>query len=208
MFEGEIMRRMVFPGDLLADGRIESRGVFVEDGKSYASLLGLYDDSSRVFIPLEGAYEPQEGDLLLGVVSDMRPNGYYIDTGMPNETFLSSKDFKETLEVGDIIFAKVRSVDEVKNISISDPMILKNGNIIHVSPVKIPRIIGKKGSMLSLIKDATGSKIVVGKNGWIWISGGNAYLATKAILKVESEAHTSGLTDKMAEFLKKGGMNG
>lgn len=202
------MRKMVFPGDLLANERIQSRGVYVENGKSYASLLGLYDEGSKEFIPLEGAYEPQEGDLLLGIVSDMRPNGYYIDTGLPNETFLSSKDYKEQLEVGDILLAKVRSVDEVKNITISDPAVLKGGNVIHVSPVKIPRIIGKKGSMLMQIKNATGSKIVVGKNGWIWICDGNAYLATRAILKIESEAHTSGLTDKIAEFLKKGGIDG
>ncbi|MEM3364740.1 MAG: exosome complex protein Rrp4 [Candidatus Micrarchaeia archaeon] len=201
------MRKLVFPGDLLFDGQLRTRGVYVENGKSYASLIGLYDDSTKAFIPLEGAYEPQEGDLLIGVVSDVRPNGYYIDAGMPNESFLSSKDYKEPLEVGDIIIAKVRGVDEVRSVTISDPAVLRGGNIIHVSPVKIPRIIGKKGSMLMQIKEATKSKIVVGKNGWIWISGGDTYLATKAILKIESEAHTSGLTEKIAEFLKKGGKN-
>ncbi len=202
------MRKLVFPGDMLSDGQIHTRGVFTENGKCYASMLGLYDDGAKVFIPLEGAYEPQEGDLLLGVVSDMRPNGYYIDTGLPNESFLSSKDFKDPLEVGDIVLAKVRGVDEPKSISLAEPTVLKGGNVLQVSSVKIPRIIGKKGSMLMQIKEATGSKIVVGKNGWIWISEGNAYLATKAILKIESEAHTSGLTDKIAVLLRKGGMNG
>ena len=58
------MRKLVFPGDMLSDGQIHTRGVFTENGKCYASMLGLYDDGAKVFIPLEGAYEPQEGDLL------------------------------------------------------------------------------------------------------------------------------------------------
>ncbi len=196
------MRRIVFPGELLSDKRITSRGIYVENGKSYAALIGFYDDEKEVFIPLEGAYEPNVGDLLIGIVSDVKPNGYVIEVGLPSDTFMSARDFREPLGMGEIIVAKVKSVSETRSISLADPAVLKGGNIIKISSVKIPRVIGKKGSMLSQIKDATKSKIIVGKNGWIWIKGGNEYLATKAILKIEKEAHTSGLTDKIGEFLK------
>ncbi|MCX8206179.1 MAG: exosome complex protein Rrp4 [Candidatus Micrarchaeota archaeon] len=200
------MRRIVYPGYKLADKKLSGRGVYYEGGASYAALVGFFDDEAGVLIPLEGAYEPEVGDLLVGFVSDIKPNGYRIYTGLPNNTFMSSKDFRDPLDVGDIIIAKVREVDELKDISLVDPVLLKGGNVIRISPVKVPRVIGKKGSMLMQIKEATGSNIVVGKNGWIWISGGNEYLATRAILKIEAEAHTSGLTDRIAEFLKKGGM--
>ncbi len=199
------MRKMVFPGDFLADSKMSVRGVYVEDGKSYASQVGLYDSDTGTFIPLEGPYEPQEGDLIIGVVSEVKPNGYRVQTGLPSETFISNKDIRESLSMGDIVVAKVRDVDEVGEITLIDATVLKGGSISQISPVKVPRVIGKKGSMLAQIKATTGSNIVIGKNGWIWIKGGDEYLATKAILKIESEAHTSGLTDKIADFLKKGG---
>ncbi len=199
------MRKYVFPGDKLADRPFRTRGVYVEDGKTYAAVVGLYDEETGNFIPLEGVYEPQVGDVLIGIVTDLKPNGYVIDTGLPHDAMLSNRDIREDLDVGDIVVAKVRSVDEVRNISLTDPVVLKGGKLIEISPVKIPRVIGKKGSMLAQIMDKTGSKIVVGKNGRIWISGGNEYLATKAILKIESEAHTSGLTDRIAEYLENNG---
>lgn len=200
------MRKIVYPGCKLADRKLSGRGIYYENGASYAALIGFFDDEAGTLIPLEGAYEPEVGDLLVGFVSDIKPNGYRIYTGLPNNTFMSSKDFRDPLDVGDIIIAKVRDVDELKDISLIDPVLLRGGNVIRISPVKVPRVIGKKGSMLTQIKEATGSNIVVGKNGLIWISGGNEYLATRAILKIEAEAHTSGLTERIAEFLKKGGM--
>jgi len=56
--------------------------------------------------------------------------------------------------------------------------------------------------MLDQIKEKTNSKIIVGKNGWIWIREGNVSLTRESILKIEKEAHTSGLTDKIAKFLE------
>ncbi|MGB9635534.1 MAG: KH domain-containing protein [Candidatus Micrarchaeia archaeon] len=199
------MKRLLVPGDELPNLKVSGKGVYEEDGKKYVSLIGMYNDEENVFIPLEGVYEPQEGDVLIGLVSEVKPNGYVIETGLPGDTFMSMRDFRERLDVGDIIIAKVRDVDELRNISLVDPAILKGGRILRISPVKVPRVIGKKGSMLQQIKDATGTKIVVGRNGWIWMRDGNEYLAAKAILKIESEAHISGLTDKIAAFLKSGG---
>lgn len=56
--------------------------------------------------------------------------------------------------------------------------------------------------MLDMMRDATKSEIFIGKNGRIWISGGNSVLAARAILKIEKEAHTTGLTERISAFLK------
>ena len=82
---------------------------------------------------------------------------------------------------------------------------LKGGRIIDVSTHKVPRIIGKQGSMVVMIKDATKCNIVVGQNGWIWIDGEptNELLAIQTIRKIEKESHLSGLTDRIKEFLEK-----
>ena len=85
---------------------------------------------------------------------------------------------------------------------------LKEGKIIQVTSSKVPRIIGKQGSMISMIKEKTNCQIFVGQNGIVWIKGEKVedeVLATEAILKVEEESHNQGLTDKIKDFLEKGG---
>ena len=56
-----------------------------------------------------------------------------------------------------------------------------------------------------MIKEATGTKISVGQNGLVWVSGEDAskeLLAVHAIQKIEAESHISGLTDRIKAFLE------
>ncbi|MCK4435535.1 RNA-binding protein, partial [Candidatus Bathyarchaeota archaeon] len=65
---------------------------------------------------------------------------------------------------------------------------------------------GRKGSMISMIKRETGCHILLGQNGLVLISGKNPEdnrLAIIAIRKIEKESHTSGLTNRVTEMLKK-----
>lgn len=74
---------------------------------------------------------------------------------------------------------------------------LTNGTIIKVTPTKIPRIIGKAGSMINLIKDKTGCELMTGQNGIVWIRGENKEKAIEIVLTIEKESHTLGLTEKI-----------
>jgi len=56
--------------------------------------------------------------------------------------------------------------------------------------------------MVQMIKDYAKTELFVGKNGRIFMRGGNVALAVKAIAKINAEAHTSGLTDRMKEYLE------
>ncbi|MEA2003493.1 MAG: KH domain-containing protein, partial [archaeon] len=78
---------------------------------------------------------------------------------------------------------------------------LFGGKVIEISSQKVPRVIGKSGTMISQIKDKTGCVINVGQNGRIWIKGDNEALATKAIMMVEKMSHKSGLTETISKFL-------
>jgi exosome complex component RRP4 len=74
-----------------------------------------------------------------------------------------------------------------------------------VTPTKIPRVIGRKGSMISMIKQETGCQIILGLNGVVLVTGKNLEdeeLAISAIKKIEEESHTSGLTDRITQLLK------
>jgi exosome complex component RRP4 len=82
---------------------------------------------------------------------------------------------------------------------------ITRGQILKVTPTKIPRVIGRKGSMISTIKQETGCNIILGVNGVVLITGKtleDEQLAMRAILKIEEESHTSGLTDRIAKMLK------
>jgi exosome complex component RRP4 len=74
-----------------------------------------------------------------------------------------------------------------------------------VTPTKIPRVIGRKGSMISMIKQETGCQIILGLNGVILVTGKSVEdeeLAIEAIKKIDQESHTSGLTDRITQLLK------
>jgi exosome complex component RRP4 len=86
---------------------------------------------------------------------------------------------------------------------------LDTGRIIRVNPNKVPRIIGKEGSMVSMIKAETNCRITVGQNGVIWVSGNpkEELIAVSMIRKIERESHISGLTERIKaeiENAKKG----
>ena len=98
--------------------------------------------------------------------------------------------------------AKISSVDEVKEAQLIGPRLLGPSYIMSVKAARVPRIIGKKKSMIEIVRNYTKSRISVGQNGLIWIKEGNIPLAVAAIRKIEAEAYTSGLTDRMGEFLK------
>jgi exosome complex component RRP4 len=77
--------------------------------------------------------------------------------------------------------------------------------ILDVSPAKIPRIIGRRGSMINMIQDHLKIDTMVGQNGRIWISAPSTEvlrLAIKAFKTIEDQAHTSKLTDRISEMLK------
>jgi len=55
-----------------------------------------------------------------------------------------------------------------------------------------------------MLKKELDCSIFVGQNGRIWLRGDEKMmdLAIRTIFKIEREAHTSGLTDKIKEYLK------
>jgi exosome complex component RRP4 len=196
------MTKIVVPGELLAGSPQRLEFTFVEDGKTYSSILGLFDETNLRIIPLEGAYVPTQYDLVVGIIDEVKFAGYNVDINSPYKGFLSAKDSRYEYNLGDIISAKVREVDEVKNVNLEGARELRDGEIVEINSAKVPRVIGKKNSMLDTIRAATRSEVFVGKNGRIWIKGGNSVLAARTVLKVEKEAHTTGLTERIEAFLK------
>ena len=199
------MKKIVIPGDLVTEERKRlGIHVFVENGKIYSDCLGLMDTESATasVIPLQGRYIPSAGDLIVGIVKSEKHSVYEVDINSIYSSYMSKRDIRETLKPGAILSAKVDSVNEINEASISDIRVFYGGEIVEVSPVKVPRLIGKNGSMLNVLKSGTQSSLLIGRNGRVWAKNGDLKLLKQAIKKIEKEAHLGNLTNKMEEFMK------
>ncbi|HYA77195.1 MAG TPA: exosome complex RNA-binding protein Rrp4 [Verrucomicrobiae bacterium] len=217
-------KQLVTPGELLAEGDyLAGENTYLEQNKIYASRIGLVDtDNKKVnVVALRAFYVPKLGDIIIGSVVEVGFNGWTVDIKSPYTALLRASDvlsrpFKPqndelsaVLNAGDLIVAKIASYDRAHDpqLTVGEPGLGKitRGQILHVTPTKIPRIIGRKGSMISMIKQETGCQIILGLNGVILVTGKNPEdeeLAITAIKKIEEESHTSGLTDRITQLLK------
>jgi exosome complex component RRP4 len=120
------------------------------------------------------------------------------------------EDARQYLDIGEMVIVKVMAFDRTRNPSLTTREQglgkIQRGTIVDVDPTRVPRIIGKKGSMINLLKKESGCQIFVGQNGRVWISGKTRdveAVVASAIRKIEAEAHTTGLTDRIQEYLIK-----
>ncbi|MBD3249736.1 RNA-binding protein [Candidatus Woesearchaeota archaeon] len=218
-------KQVTVPGEVLAEGMdyLPGNNTYREGEKIFSSKLGLASVDGRAIklIPLSGKYLPKEGDTIIAEVIDILMSGWRVDTGSAYSAMLNMKeatsefiqkgaDLTKYYDFGDHIVCKITQVTSqmLIDVSMRGPGLRKltGGRIIRANPNKVPRIIGKKGSMVSMIKDATGCRITVGQNGVIWLQGEDPnmeLLAVKTMRKIESESHISGLTDRIKSFLEK-----
>jgi exosome complex component RRP4 len=213
-------KEIVIPGDILADEEYHSgRGTFKENDKVCSSLVGLVAirDKKISVIPLQSKYIPKRGDVVIGEVTDIRFSMWNLDINSPYSGFLPASDvfgkekreLNRTFDVGDVLFLRVVDVDEVKKVKLGlkgrGLGKFRGGILINITPTKVPRLIGKKGSMINMIKDETRCEVIVGQNGVVWVKGDPAMerVAEKVIIMIEKQAHTSGLTDRVRDMLAK-----
>ncbi len=195
-------KKLVIPGELVSDSPKRMDGCFIENGKTYSSLLSMAQEDK--IVPLKGRYLPIPGDYVVGFVTEERFSGFTIDINSPYEGQISSRELRDPLKIGEVVFVKIAFVDEVNNASLMDARTLRGGEMLEIEPTKVPRVIGRNLSMVSMIRDYTKTEIFVGKNGRLYLKGDNTAFAIQAILKICREAHTSGLTDRIKNFLEKG----
>ena len=218
-------RQLVTPGDLLAeDNYIAGDNTYEDNGKIYASRVGLIDYEVRkvYVVALKAFYVPFVGDTVIGKIVEVGTGGWMVDINAPYLAMLRASDvidrpFKprtsdlpSIFDVGDLIIAKIFAYDRTRDplLTIREPGLGKimRGQLVEITPTKIPRLIGRKGSMISTIKKETACQVTIGQNGLLLISGKtpeDERLAVMAIHKVEEESHTSGLTDRVTEMLRK-----
>jgi len=223
-------RDIVVPGQILAEGfdYLPSHGTYRKDDNIIANRSAVVHLEGKVIktIPLSGKYLPKKYDVIIGEVSDVMMSAWRLDINSPYSAVLSIRDINQRRGgfdrhnhgktdasklfcFGDYIFCKITNVtsQNLVDVTTDGPGLRKlyGGRVIYVNTNKVPRIIGKKGSMVNMIKNATNCKVVVGQNGVVWIQGEpeEEQLTVKTIRMIESQSHISGLTDKIKIFLEK-----
>jgi len=215
------MYRVVVPGDFLSDDvNRAGEGTYVDDGKVYAMKYGIMDDKEEIkVVALSGKYVPSRGDVVIGKIVEISFPYWIVDIASPYEARLHMSELAKGeerriefgsmnryLDLGDLIVAKVLNVDAMMRVD----LILKDefkiggrGRLIEISHTKVPRVIGRSGSMIRMLKEKCNCFIFIAKNGRIWIKGSEdeMNLASQVVLMIANEAHTSGLTDRVADFL-------
>ncbi len=213
---------IVIPGELLAEGLdfLPGENTYREDSKIYSKVLGLVNVQGRVIkiTALSGPYVPKIGDKIIAKVIDIMMSGWRVDTSTAYSAVLNVKDatsrfirkeedLSQILNINDYLVCLISNVtsQNLIDVTMRDPGLHKvvGGRIIKINSQKVPRVIGKQGSMITLIKEKTGCEVTVGQNGLIWIKGTpeGEYLTEQAIKLIEAKSHLSGLTEKMEQFL-------
>ena len=214
-------REIVIPGEVLAKGgdSLPGEGTMKQGDEIIAIKFGLSEENNKLIkvIPLSGVYVPRRGNIVIGKVENLTFNGWLIDIGTSGNGFLpvaevpryvNKNDLAEVMDFGDMVVAQITEVNKRgTDLTIRSRGLgkLDAGMIIEINPNKVPRVIGKEGSMISLIKDETKCRITVGQNGLIWIEGDkieDELFAKKAILYVTERSLVSGLTEELKKWFE------
>jgi exosome complex component RRP4 len=214
-------RKVVVPGEIIVEGEDYLPGDSTEkrDGKIVALKYGLAEEQNNLIkiIPLSGVYIPRRGNVVIGEVENITSNGWVVDIGTSENAFLplmevpkyvDKNSLEDTFDIGELMVAKIWSIGKRGiDLSIKSRGLgkIEEGLVFKVNPNKVPRIIGKEGSMIKIIKEETGCNITVGQNGTVLIKGDkidDELFAKKAIMFITEKSFVSGLTDEVIKWFK------
>jgi exosome complex component RRP4 len=219
----DVKRKYVIPGDVITTGpyRAEENVHLFED-KIIATTVGISEvlDSGVRVIPLTGKYLPRIDDFVIGIVRSHTSLSWELDinscyAGILPASDVFGRDFDpkvdqltSRLKTGDLVAARIANSDRSRDplITISDRDLgkIEEGELIKISPSKVPRLIGKRGSMIQTIESATKAIITIGQNGYVVVSAEDPdglLKALDAIRMVEEQAHVPNLTERIQEML-------
>lgn len=217
-------RKIVIPGEIVVTGEdyLPGDGAYRDGENIVARKFGLSEISDRMVkvLALSGAYTPRRGNTIITFVTDITSRGWLLDFGGSQNAFLpvsevpkyvNKNELREHFDFGEAMVCKVWDVSP-RGIDVSIKMRgfgkIEGGMLMEINPNRVPRVIGKEGSMVKMIKEATDAEIVVGQNGRVWIKADsieNELNARKIIEFICENVTLKGLTEKVEEFIKEMG---
>ncbi len=211
--------QFVLPGDVIVTGDYRpEQNVILEGNRLMSTATGFSEikDDLVTVTPLTGLYTPKTDDLVIGkIVShnalswEVDINSYY--SGILTASDIFGKDYSPSrddlslkLKTGDIILARIA------NVGSRDPLItiigenlgkIDSGEVVKISPAKIPRF---TGSVIQTIEASTNATITVGQNGLIVLKCDNSTGLKKVIASIKmigKAQHDANLEEKIQNIL-------
>lgn len=220
-FSSDVKRKVVVPGEVIVSGEdfLPGEGTRRDGENIVAGKFGFAEEQGRVvkIISIFGAFVPRRGNVVIGRVTDITQAGWLVDIDSPasgflpieeSPRFINRNEMDQFLAIGDVVAAKIwsikgRGIDlTLKGKGLGK---LDSGFIFRIIPSRVPRVIGREGSMVNLIKERTDCNITVGQNGWIWVKGSSTELeikARKAVELVADKVAVEGLTEKVESWFE------
>ncbi len=215
-------RKVIIPGEVIVKGKEYLPGEWTEkrNDEIVSQRFGVVEEVNKLvrIIPVSGPYQPRRGNVVIGEVVNVLSNGWFIDIDTPESAFLSLSEvpgyvnkgeLAEVLDTGSMVVAKIANINK-RGIDLTIRAAglgqIEDGIIMNVNSNKVPRVIGKEGSMINLIKENTKCDITVGQNGVIWISGETTeaeLFAKRAVEFIIENFFKEGLTEEMEKWFKK-----
>ena len=219
----EIKRKFVIPGDRIAEGNLRPLMNVIKVANSIISTrIGIAEAGREGIkvIPLSGVYIPRVNDIVIGKITDHSSLSWEVDINSCFSGHLPAQDvfgrdfsparddMGRQLAIGDLITARIivfdRTRDPMLTIQDKDLGKIPRGEFLKISATRVPRLIGKRGSMIQTIEQATQTRVLIGQNGIVVVTGRNLEgikLAVRAIRMVEEEAHMANLTQRVKVLL-------
>jgi len=211
--------QFVLPGDVIVTGDYRpEQNVILEGNKLMSTAIGFSEikDDLVTVTPLTGLYTPKTDDLVIGKIVSHNALSWQVDinsyySGILTASDIFGKDYSPSrddlslkLKTGDIILARIANVNS------RDPLItiigenlgkIDSGELIKISPTKIPRL---TGSVIQTIEASTNATITVGQNGLIILKSDNSTGLKKSIASIKMigmAQHDANLEEKIQKFL-------
>lgn len=212
-------QNIVLPGQLLSENAEDSgSGTYVKDGKVYSLLYGILDNKKKVtVVPFSGKYIPVPKDLVIGTVMEVTPSNWVFDINSPYVGLMHLSEYPARIDqskmtdflgVGDSAILQIKDVSMSMKVELTitgrNLKTLNEGRIVEIKSTRVPYIIGKGGSVISMLKKKFNCDIFVGQNGRIWINGKDEdmdYLE-KAIKLIVQKSYYCDLNNNNNEILQ------
>jgi len=219
--------QFVLPGDVIVTGDYRpEQNVILDGNRLMSTAVGFseIEDNSVTVTPLTGLYTPKTDDLVIGKIVSHNALSWEVDINSYYPGILTAFDIfgKDYSASRDDLSLKLNTCDiilaRIANVGSRDPLLtiigenlgkIDAGELVKISPAKIPRLLGKHKSMIQSIEESTNATITVGQNGLIVVSCDetNGLLkALAAIRMVDEQAHLVNLTDKVKKMLESNGV--
>lgn len=178
------------PGEFITSARafMRGHGTYVDNDEVVASVAGTIERVNKLVTvrALRTRYNPEVGDLVIGRITEVQPRRWKVDANARQDAVLmlssvnlpggvqrrkvesDELQMRNFFEEGDLLVAEVQAFFADGAMSLHTRSLkygkLRNGQLVSVPPILIRRL---KSHFCSL---PSGVDLILGLNGYIWIS--------------------------------------